>query len=661
MRKHRWLAATTLLLALGDAEAGWFDGHDAITEPFLKQPNYAEIALSPGGTRLARVGYDDKQFGHVWVSDLDKQTEWTMGVEKELQDDPVTHRRGWFWLQPTNLRWIAEDSLAIDYVSGTERKSKIYHESGKSGLDLSGTFIGVVRPDGEHANVAVFYDKAEGRPKRVELPDFTPKPGAAAQSFAHLPLGKSFPETGLPLHWLSDASGTLRTVQTFNLKSDGTHGYLLSWSRRGEGQPWQLAESHAYGGERFEPVGLTDDPDRILVTARNGEDYAAVWRYDVVRHAFVDKYVAQPGADVVRVLRAPGDASLESVATDGLDERTVWLDERMRKAQESVDRTLPGHVNRLQPGGPYRVLVDSSSDVDPGHAYVLDTRTMKMETIAAKRPDIDPARMQPMQQVHYPAPDGVDIPAYLTLPGKPARPVPLVVLIHGGPQSRDRWGWNEEVQVYAAHGYAVFQPQFRGSTGFGRKFEEAGYGQWGKAMQDDITAGVHWLVGQHIADPRRICIVGASYGGYAALWGLVKTPELYRCGVSVAGVADLKSELTEDSDISKDVDVAERFRLHSVGDPAKVTTDFEAISPLAHADGIGVPVLIVHGDLDQRVPLRQGRRMADALEAAHKDVRWLEFPREAHGIADVDDRRKYYEAVFELFKRTIGEGEPPRR
>jgi len=141
-------------------------------------------------------------------------------------------------------------------------------------------------------------------------------------------------------------------------------------------------------------------------------------------------------------------------------------------------------------------------------------------------PEIDPARMQPMRALRYPSFDGTSIPAYLTLPGKPAGPAPLIVLIHGGPQARDRWSFDRDVQVFAAHGYAVFQPQFRGSTGFGKKFQEAGYGQWGQAMQDDITAGVHWLIDQQIADPPRICIVGASYGGYAALWGLEKTPEL---------------------------------------------------------------------------------------------------------------------------------------
>jgi dipeptidyl aminopeptidase/acylaminoacyl peptidase len=274
------------------------------------------------------------------------------------------------------------------------------------------------------------------------------------------------------------------------------------------------------------------------------------------------------------------------------------------------------------------------------------------------RPDIDPKRMQPMQAVRYPSFDGLSIPAYLTLPGKPAKPAPLIVLIHGGPQARDRWGWDRDVQVFAAHGYAVFQPQFRGSTGFGKKFQEAGYGQWGQAMQDDITAGVHWLVDRKIADPARVCIIGASYGGYAALWGLEKTPELYKCGVSTSGVSDLESFLREESDASKDA-VAREITNRRIGDPSLMKVAFDSVSPLKHADRITAPLLVAHGAKDERVPISHGKRMVEAMKAQHKDVEWLEFPEEGHSLSFIDDQKKWYDAVFALLKRTIGPGEVP--
>ena len=267
--------------------------------------------------------------------------------------------------------------------------------------------------------------------------------------------------------------------------------------------------------------------------------------------------------------------------------------------------------------------------------------------------------MQPMQVLHYPSFDGLSIPAYLTLPGKPAKPAPLIVLIHGGPQARDRWGWQQDVQVFAAHGYAVFQPQFRGSSGFGKKFEEAGYGQWGQAMQDDITAGVRWLADQKLVDPARVCIIGASYGGYAALWGLEKTPALYKCGVSTAGVSDLESFLREESDVSKSA-IAREMTNRRIGDPSLMKVTFDSVSPLKHADRITAPLLVAHGALDERVPISHGKRMVEAMKEQHKDVEWLEFEQEKHSLSLVENQRKWYDAVFSLLKRTIGKGEPPK-
>ena len=203
------------------------------------------------------------------------------------------------------------------------------------------------------------------------------------------------------------------------------------------------------------------------------------------------------------------------------------------------------------------------------------------------------------------------MPAYLTLPGTPSKPLPTIVLIHGGAQARDRWGWDPQAQILAAHGYAVFQPQLRGSSGFGLHFEDAGRGQRGLAMQDDITAGVRYLIAHGIADATRICIVGVSDDGHAALRALARTPELYRCGVS-------------------------DMRQSRPGDPRAMKATSDSVAPLEHADRITAPVLIIHGALDERVPIEHAKRLRDALAALDKDVTWLELPRalkrERHGV-----------------------------
>jgi dipeptidyl aminopeptidase/acylaminoacyl peptidase len=233
-------------------------------------------------------------------------------------------------------------------------------------------------------------------------------------------------------------------------------------------------------------------------------------------------------------------------------------------------------------------------------------------------------------------------------------PGPVVVLIHGGPTARDSWEWNAEVQLLASRGYVVFQPQFRGSSGFGRRFEEAGYGQWGKAMQDDITAGVAHLIRKGIADPKRICIVGASYGGYAALWGLVKTPELYRCGVSVSGVADIAYMFSDSSDTSKNK-VSREVMLSRIGDKKMGGQLFDPVSPLLHAAEIQAPVLMFHGEEDERVPISHSKKMRDALERNKKKVRLITFDDEKHGFEYVRNQSVYYTELLRFLDEHIGQ------
>jgi dipeptidyl aminopeptidase/acylaminoacyl peptidase len=276
-----------------------------------------------------------------------------------------------------------------------------------------------------------------------------------------------------------------------------------------------------------------------------------------------------------------------------------------------------------------------------------------MWEVAALKPDVDPKKMRAMATLEYGASDGMSIPAYLTRPAGSDSPAPLVVLVHGGPHMRDQWLWNEEVQILAANGYAVFQPQFRGSTGFGQRFEEAGYGQWGRAMQDDITAGVKHLIEQKIADPQRICIVGASYGGYAALWGLASTPKLYRCGISFAGVTDIDDMLNDRSDRNADAAIRELQRLR-IGDPAQGEDHFGAVSPLRQVARIEAPLMIAHGQDDKRVPISHSLKMLDALKAHGKSFEWLSFDGEGHGLELSLNKRRYYDAMLEFLNRHIG-------
>ena len=250
----------------------------------------------------------------------------------------------------------------------------------------------------------------------------------------------------------------------------------------------------------------------------------------------------------------------------------------------------------------------------------------------------------------------MSIPAYLTTPAA-AGPGPAVIFIHGGPETRDAWDWDPEVQMLATRGYTVFQPQFRGSGGLGKRYMEAGYGQWGGAMQDDITDGVRWLVESGHADPSRICIYGFGYGGYAALWGLVKTPALYSCGVSFAGISDLQIML-KDGRYSQ-FRSARRLRLNRVFGPSAARKQvLDDVSPLKNAAQFRVPVLLAHGDWDGDVPIEHSEKMADALKAQRKDVQFMVLREEGHGMFHEESQERYFQALFKFFDRTMGHPAP---
>jgi dipeptidyl aminopeptidase/acylaminoacyl peptidase len=262
--------------------------------------------------------------------------------------------------------------------------------------------------------------------------------------------------------------------------------------------------------------------------------------------------------------------------------------------------------------------------------------------------------------VRYTARDGLPIPAYLTLPrGREAKSLPLVVLVHGGPYIRGAtWTWDDEPAFLAGLGYAVLQPEFRGSSGWGSRHFHAGWKQWGLAMQDDLVDGIDWLAGRGTIDPKRVCIMGASYGGYATMMGLARDAERYRCGINLMGVTDVNLTFTAAwSDIVHS-DFMNHGTAHAmIGDPDRDAAQFARTSPIHHAAKVKAPVLMAYGGSDIRVPVDHGTRMRNALRSHGAHVEWIEFPEEGHGFRVEANRLELYARIAKF----LAEHNPPDR
>jgi dipeptidyl aminopeptidase/acylaminoacyl peptidase len=294
------------------------------------------------------------------------------------------------------------------------------------------------------------------------------------------------------------------------------------------------------------------------------------------------------------------------------------------------------------------------SDKQPRTTYVYNTATRKFTNLGSAHPALDRKQMGETDFVRVRARDGLSIPAYLTLPpGGVKKNLPMVVLVHGGPWVRGaNWAFNAEVQFLATRGYAVLQPEFRGSTGFGWKHFEAGFKQWGRAMQNDVADATRWAIEQGYADPKRVCIAGASYGGYATLMGLANDPDLFRCGVQWVGVTDPQLMFSVYwSDISNEAKKYSYSKL--IGDPVADAGMMEAVSPIKNAAKIKQPLLMAYGAWDVRVPLVHGEKFRDAMKPHNEKVEWVLYPNEGHGWARPENRIDFWKRVETFLAREL--------
>ena len=338
------------------------------------------------------------------------------------------------------------------------------------------------------------------------------------------------------------------------------------------------------------------------------------------------------------------------------DEEYVFTDPAADKAWLAVLAGFPGEHVVLSSSTPdfSKVVVHAEGHGDSGSFYLIDNTTHKAVKLGGDYPSVTSADLADVQFIHYTAADGTIIPAYLTLPkGRDPKNLPLIVLPHGGPQARDEPGFDWFSQSIASRGYAVLQPEFRGSTGFGKAHFEAGFGQWGRKMQTDLSDGVRYLAAQGTIDPKRVCIFGWSYGGYAALAGPTLDPGVYRCAVAGAPVSDLNAMLSwEKSQGGERHDtLGLRFWNRFMGGNGSGDPKLQEVSPTRHADRVNVPILLIHGKDDVTVPYEQSELMVDALKRAGKPVELVTLTGEDHYLSKGKTRQEAFTAVVNFLEK----------
>lgn len=453
-------------------------------------------------------------------------------------------------------------------------------------------------------------------------------------------------------HWIMDGKGNVAA------RIDVTHNPLTAHLLVKHDDTWTDVWSRLtdYDDGGFQ-AGLTEDGKFILLQIReNGEP--RILKFDVANPANPQTVYDEGQNDAGLIFepwtnRVVGthyyDDGIERPFFFSPDISVMWLELGQTFANK---RFTVFSMSRAHD----KIVVGVRDTVSSPPSYYLVDRTARKAThLGDAYPLLVAGTLGQQRRISYTARDGLTIPAYLTLPpGKTAKSLPLIVMPHGGPEARDTPGFDWWAQFMANRGYAVLQPQYRGSTGMGRKFIEAGFKQWGRKMQDDITDGVNKLVADGTADPKRVCIVGASYGGYAALAGAALTPDLYACAISFAGISDLhKLVAAAREDYGLDSNSA-KYRESRIGNPFTDRQKLEDTSPAMQAAKVRAPILLIHGANDFTVPVEQSDEMNAALVAAGKTVRYIKLPGEDHYMSDADTRMRVLQETEAFLGQHIG-------
>jgi acetyl esterase/lipase len=599
-------------------------------EAFARLPFMESPRLSPDGKRVAaRLAIQGKlRLAIIPLDDVSKV---------KLIDPGNLDLTGWEWV---NNDWLVVTTGQLQPVEGDRwyvRRALSIRADGSKIIALTAPKIG------QNADDILWYAR-DGRPHVLlamqtsiysndvgiwpEVRDFDVSTGKSVLVQGSI---------GYVNSWYADTAGTVRL---------GIGYYDERRSYRAMYRPTASASWRTIDRARGINASLSTLPALMLpqsgkaVAVDDKDGFDAVYDFDLDTMKVGEKVFGAPGYDVDTPMLDPTGTHLLGFRYTDTRPETKWLDPKLEQIQTDIDKVIPGLAPQIVSWSDdlSTLLVTVGGPDRAGAYYIYRPAKGHMPLFAMLNNDLRNRPQSPVRTIRYTARDGTEMSGVLTLPkGKGTKNLPLILMPHGGPFARDDEEWDWWVQFMASRGYAVLQPNYRGSSGFGTKFTQLGAGQWGLTMQDDLTDAVKWAAKEGIADPARVCIVGASYGGYAALRAAQRDKGIYRCAVSYAGVSDMAAMIRYDSQFLNGGRLKDYFRTQA--------PDFKSVSPINFAAAFSMPVLLMHGKMDQRVQVSQSREMAEKLKAAGATYRYVEQPLGDHHFTREADRLQFLQEL----------------
>ncbi len=632
MKFTRWLLVLTSagLIATAGATAQAEPAKQYPLRDFFKKPDQGYFRLSPDGKQIGFMQPYEARM-NIYVQPIDKAG--TKDGIKRVTAETARDISNYFFKGPQHVLFTKDFGGDENFhvVMADITTGKVQDLTPHDGVRAS--ILDDLPDDADH--ILVMHNKRDKRlfdVYRINIK--TGQETLAAQNPGNI------------TNWNTDHAGKIRAATS----SDGVNSSL--YFRATEAEAFKPIVTTNFR-ESVGVAAFTADNKQMYVISNRGRDKSALFEFDPATGKEGKLIFEHPVVDVAGLgwSRARNVPTQVDYQVDKLERQ--FLDAETKRIYEALQAKLPGYEINIQSAtkDEQTLIVAASSDRTPGARYLYDVKSNSLKKLADINGAIAEVDMAEMKPIQYTSRDGLTIRGYLTLPkGVPAKNLPVIVNPHGGPWARDGWGYNPEIQFLANRGYAVFQMNFRGSTGFGRKFWEASFKQWGLSMQDDITDGVNYLVKEGIADPKRLAIYGASYGGYATLVGITKTPDLYAAAVDYVGVANMFTFMKSIPPYWKPF---MEMMTEMVGDAEKDKAQLTATSPALNADKIKTPLFVAQGAKDPRVNKAESDQMVEALKKRGIQVDYMVKDNEGHGFANQENQFDFYEAMEKFLAKHL--------